>query len=186
MSESWEPSVFDRIHARAADPWSVETSAYEREKYAQTLAALPRARYAHGLEIGCSIGAQTVLLAARCDRLLAVDVAAEPVRRTRERCAGLPHVEVRQARIPRDWPAGTFDLIVISEVLYFFSPADVMAAARLAAGCLRPGGTILLVNWTGYTDSPTTGEEAAALFVAGAALTHAPARHDQYRIDVLT
>ncbi len=187
MSGSWDASVFDGIYARGADPWDVETSAYEREKYDATLAALPAPRYRRALEIGCSIGAQTVRLATRCDSLLALDFAAEAVRRTRERCAALPHVAVRQARVPVDWPAGLFDLIVISEVLYFLSPQDLANTARLTAGSLAAGGAVLLVNWTGYTDTPTTGDQAADLFMDGVrGWRHAGTRHARYRIDVLT
>jgi predicted TPR repeat methyltransferase len=181
MTGSWPASVFDAIHARGPDPWSVETSPYEREKYDQTLAALPEPRFASALEIGCSIGAQTIRLAERADRLLAVDIAAEPVRRTRARCAHLPHVEVRQAQIPRDWPKGQFDLIVISEVLYFLTPEDIATTARLAQA-----RAVVLVNWTGFTDTPTTGQQAAELFITKSALKQTlSAQHENYRIDVL-
>ncbi len=189
MTASWAGEVFDRIYAGAADPWDVETSAYERAKYDSTLAALPNRRYGRGLEIGCSIGAQTVRLAERCDSLLAVDVAAEAVRRTRVRCAHLPGVTVCQARIPGEWPPGCFDLIVFSEVLYFLSAPDIGVTARAACKALSSAGAVLLVNWTGFTNTPTTGAEAASLFVAACddRLVHAldqPA--ECYRIDLLT
>ena len=186
MTRSWEAHVFDRIHARAPDPWDVETSPYERAKYDDTLAAIPQPHVGRALEIGCSIGAQTIRIAERCGHLLSLDIAAQAVRRTRERCAALGHVDVRQAQIPRDWPPGAFDLIVISEVLYFLSPEDIATTARAALGSLNQGGAILLVNWTGYTDTPTTGDQAAELFIAASGtLTHTGSRQETYRIDVL-
>jgi hypothetical protein len=99
----------------------------------------------------------------------------------------LPNVEVRQARIPRDWPDGHFDLIVFSEVLYFLSPADIQATVQQACDALTSAGAILLVNWTGETNTPTTGEEAARLFARDCEgrLEHVlvqPA--ESYRIDV--
>jgi SAM-dependent methyltransferase len=184
---SWDRNVFDRIYAEAEDPWQVQTSAYEREKYARTLAALPPGRFANGLEVGCSIGAQTVQLAARCDRLLALDISPEAVRRTRERCRGLAQVEVREAAIPRDWPKGVFDLIVVSEILYFLDRDDLVAAARRAVDSSAPGGVILLVNWTGPTDTPTTGDEAAELFATSCGrAVRLHERHETYRIDMLS
>ena len=63
---------FEALYAAAPDPWDFEGSDYERGKYAATLAALPQPRYARALEVGCSIGVLTALLAPRCDRLLAV------------------------------------------------------------------------------------------------------------------
>ncbi len=186
MTKSWEADVFDRIHTRAADPWDVETSPYELEKYDRTLATIPTQHSARTLEIGCSIGAQTARLAERSGQLLALDISAEAVARARERCAGLDHVTIHQARIPQDWPPGLFDLIVISEMLYFLDREDVASAARLAVGSLARHGAILLVNWTGHTDSPTTGDEAAGLFIATARfLRHAGTEHNNYRIDLL-
>jgi Nodulation protein S (NodS) len=51
-----DPGYFEAIYAATNDPWSFASSAYEREKYALTLSALPKSRYQMGLEIGCSIG----------------------------------------------------------------------------------------------------------------------------------
>ena len=186
MTKSWDADVFDRIHTRGPDPWDVDTSPYEREKYDRTLATIPALHMPAILEIGCSIGAQTTRLAERTDSLLALDISAEAVARARQRCANLAHVTVRQARIPQDWPPGLFNLIVISEMLYFLDRADVASAARLAVGSLTRDGAILLVNWTGHTDSPTTGNEAAELFVATAKfLRHTCNEQTSYRVDLL-
>ncbi len=192
---SWPPEVFDRLYARDPDPWGFHTSQYERDKYAATLAALPPGRFAAGFEVGCSIGVLTRLLAARCDALLSVDVSEAALAAARDNCAGLPHVELRRLHIPAEWPPGTFepgtfDLIVLSEVLYFLGPEDLAATARLAAASLAPGGVALLVNWTGPTNSPCTGDEAAGLFIAeaGAAAGLTPPlqrREAQYRLDLL-
>ena len=80
---SLPPSFFDAIYAEAPDPWSFATSDYEAGKYAVTVATLPRAQYASALEIGCSIGVLTELLAPRCDALLSVDVAERALNQAR-------------------------------------------------------------------------------------------------------
>ncbi len=188
MSGSWDRGVFDRIYARGEDPWDFQGSAYEIAKYDQTLSALPRERFACGLEVGCSIGVQTRRLAERCDRLLALDLAPAAVARAGARCADLAQVTVQLAQVPRDWPPGTYDLIVLSEVLYFLDRADLASVARLVLGSLRADGSVLLVNWTGPTDTPTTGDEAAQAFVAATASCLAVRLHRQdcsYRLDVL-
>ncbi len=185
---SWGADVFDRIYARGDDPWGFEASGYEQAKYAATLAALPRDRFADCLEVGCSIGVQTRALAARCDRVLGLDLAAEALRRAAARCADLPGVTFARAQVPRDWPPGGFDLIVLSEILYFLNPADIAGVARLVLGSLRPGGAAVLVNWTGETDTPTTGDDAARLLIEGVAPwlgVTAAQRAPGYRIDVL-
>ena len=41
-------TYFTALYAADADPWRFATSDYEREKYAATLAALPRPTYRNG------------------------------------------------------------------------------------------------------------------------------------------
>ena len=157
---------FDRIYAGSADPWGYETSAYEAGKYAATLDALPRRRWGAALEVGCSIGVLTLRLAAICDRLTAIDGAARALGRCRARLAPQPHVDVRHGRVPVDWPDQPYDLIVLSELIYYLPEPDIHAIAKLTGQALRPDGHAVLVNHTGRTDTPLTGAEAEALFVA--------------------
>ena len=58
---------FCDLYARDADPWKFASSDYERHKYEATLNALPMDRYVRGLEVGCSIGVFTSMLAPRCE-----------------------------------------------------------------------------------------------------------------------
>ena len=154
-------AYFEDLYAKDADPWRFATSPYEREKYDATLAALPRARYARGLEIGCSIGVFTRRLAARCDGLLATDIAEEPLRAARLRLADAPRVQFARGAAPNEWPEGTFDLIVLSEVVYYLDDADVDRMAERIVRSLAPGGDLVLVHWTGETNYPLSGDEAS-------------------------
>lgn len=112
-----------------------------------TLASLPRERYADALEVGCSVGALAVDLAARCDRLLAVDASRTAVDLARRRTEGLAEVDVRLARVPTQWPAGTRDLVCVSEVGYFLSPRRLAEVVDLALGSLADDGHLLLCHW---------------------------------------
>jgi trans-aconitate methyltransferase len=186
-AESRDAIYFDRMYARHDDPWHFRTSTYERNKYAATLAALPRRRYGRAVEIGCSIGELTFLLAQRCDNVLGVDTALAALRSARRRCARYSHVRFEKMHVPAEWPAGAADLLMLSEVLYFLSPRDIAAVAAHAQSCLAPEGTILLVNWLGATDSPCSGAEAAERFIAAASefCSIGLQRGERYRIDVL-
>jgi SAM-dependent methyltransferase len=139
-------SDFDAILAQA-DPWGFESLWYEARKRDVLIACLPERRYARALEAGCATGMQTERLAARCDVLLAVDVAPRAIERTRSRLADQPHVDVRVAELPRDFPAGSFDLIVLSELGYFFAPQDWTDTVQRAAAALAEGGTIVACHW---------------------------------------
>jgi SAM-dependent methyltransferase len=181
-------AYFDALYAGDPDPWRFRSSPYEAEKYAATLAALPRPRYGRALEVGCSIGVLTKLLAPRCDRLLAIDSAARALATARQDCGAPPGLEFQQREVPRQWPGGRFDLILLSEVIYYWDAEDLARVAALARRALRPGGEILMVHWTGTTDHPLSGDAAAADFIAATVppLTLAwQSRAERYRMDLL-
>ena len=180
-------AVFDGLYAGGSDPWALETSAYEASKRAATLAALPRARYPAAFEVGCGPGLLTEGLAERCDRLLSLDVSRVAAGRAADRMASAPQVEVRVGEVPRDWPAGAFDLIVMAEILYFLTPDEVDRTAAMAHASLRPDGHCLLVNWTGPNDLPLDGDSAAARFRAAAPWAAIHERQAEgYRLDLLS
>ncbi|WP_019949390.1 class I SAM-dependent DNA methyltransferase [Hymenobacter aerophilus] len=185
------PDYFDKVYEANQDPWNFETSPYEREKYAATLAALPRAHYARAFEIGCSLGILTAQLAPRCGYLLAVDVAEAALEQARQRCADLSQVELRQLRVPDEFPEGRFDLILVSEVGYYWSPADLARAADQLLAALPTGGQLVLVHWTPPVhDYPLTGDAVHEFFLEKATpkgpLKHLHGqRYEKYRLDVL-
>ena len=182
-------SYFDDLYGRDLDPWRFETSDYERGKYEDTVAALDRPRYGRVLEVGCSIGVLTALLAVRADNLLATDVAEAALAVARRRLDAAPQVRFERAAFPDTAPEGPFDLIVLSEVLYYLSAADLRRAAAAAIERLAPGGEVLLVHWLGETpDYPLTGDEAADGFLAAACpplTTVRRLRRERYRLELL-
>lgn len=154
---------FDRMYAADPDPWGFTERWYERRKYALTLAALPRERYARALELGCSIGVLTAELGRRCDTLLALDVSDDAVAAARQRTADLPHVEARRTTVPQEWPEGRFDLVVLSEVAYYFTADDLAELLDRIADALEPGGCLLAVHWRHpVADYPLGGDEVHA------------------------
>jgi predicted TPR repeat methyltransferase len=175
---------FEALYARESDPWDFETSDYESEKREATIAALEGRRFEACFEPGCSTGVLTKALCDRCECLTAMDVAATPLERARRRLVSCTGVTIRRGDMVEDWPRGSFDLIVLSEVLYFLSPEEVAAVARLTHNSLRPGGWCLLVNWTGKNDLPVSGDECVDIFRRAGNWTCGYARQGaQYRID---
>ncbi len=153
------PSYFDELYRTADDPWSMRSRWYERRKYALTAAALPRERYPDGLEVGCSVGELTAALAPRCDRLTAWDASADAVTRA---AARNPGVRVEQRVVPTD-ALPEVDLVVLSEVLYYLSPADLAVLLDQVRTAVRPGGTVLAVHWRHpVADYPQTGDAVHA------------------------
>lgn len=140
-------SYFDAMYSSSDDPWGFRSRWYERRKRALTTASLPRERYGRAFEPGCAIGLLTGDLATRCDEVVAWEGAAEAAARAREETAAAGHVAVRRARVPEEWPLGRFDLVVLSELLYYFDDADLAAVLGRTRDALAPGGTVLAVHW---------------------------------------
>ena len=188
MSEGSLPSsYFEQIYERTRDPWDFETSKYEADKYANTLESLPRARYRCGLEVGSSIGVFTQKLADRCDHLLSIDVSEAALANARERCKAQSNVTFARAQLPTELPAGRYDLVMISEIAYYWSFEDLELGATMLAKHQHPGDHLVLVHLTApVPDYPLTGDE-----VHNAWLTRPEwrsikqERYERYRIDVL-
>lgn len=188
-NQSLSEDYFNRIYAADSDPWGFATREYEQNKYQDTLAHLPRARYRRTLEIGCSIGVLSAQLAARTDALLAIDISETPLVAARERCALQPHARFRQLAFPHAVPDGPFDLLVVSEVAYYWGGDDLHLAQQRIQELLEPGGDLILVHWLPYvTDYPYTGDEVHDSFAAFAQTqhwTHLGSKREQlYRMDV--
>lgn len=184
---SQQPGYFDALYAINPDPWGFEIRAYEQEKYTATLSALPKKRFASCLEVGCSIGVLTERLGSRCDKVLGIDIAEAALEQARLRCRGVPTIYFDRSELPIRAPDGPFDLIVLSEVLYYFDEVEINAIARQISKQTSSDTIFVLVHWLGPTpDYPLTGETATAAFEAAMPTLRAVYRRrtPQYRIDV--
>ncbi|MBC7825837.1 MAG: methyltransferase domain-containing protein [Candidatus Parcubacteria bacterium] len=185
---SLPPSYFDDLYRADPDPWRFETSDYEASKYAATIAAFPKPRYQSALEIGGSIGVLTEKLADRCDLLWSIDVSQLAQDQAIQRCQHLSQVHFQIMRVPEQFPDQTFDLILVSEVGYYWSWDDLRSSQQQILNQLEPGGHLLLVHWTLYAkDYPLSGDEVhdAFLELSPTHLRHLDGRREeQYRLDL--
>lgn len=132
-------------------------SDYEVGKYDDLIEQLGDRRYRVGLEAGCSEGLCTEKLVGLCDELHAVDISETAISRASRRLAGDARVRFARHTLPFDFPTGTFDLIVCSDVLYLWESDTVDVGLERFAGALRPGGSLALLNYLGEFGTPTTG-----------------------------
>jgi SAM-dependent methyltransferase len=140
-------AYFETMYQDSDDPWSLATRWYDHRKYGLTVAALPRERYRNAFEPGCSVGELSFLLADRCDRLLSCDREPRAVAAATARVAGRDTARVEHRVIPGEWPEGEFDLVVFSEILYYFDAATVDRLLAHVQESLMPGGTLAAVHW---------------------------------------
>jgi len=186
MRERLDREYFETLYGQSPDPWGFETSPYEREKYERTLGVLQGQRYQRALEVGCSIGVFTTMLAPLCDELLAVDVSEKAVAAARDRLTSFPHVRIERRRLPEDTPEGQFDLVVASEVLYYWPKGVMLAALRRFEEILAPSGVLLAVHWRKETKTyPLQGDEVHELLLEHTRLANITAMVEpEYRLDL--
>jgi SAM-dependent methyltransferase len=181
-------AYFHRMYERSPDPWGFTSRWYDQRKYQLTLAALPRPRYRSAYEPGCSVGVLSALLAPRCDRLLCSDLVPAAVDSARARLREQRHVSVVRQQIPQDWSDGPFDLIVLSEVLYYLTDTELKQALECARHSLVPGGDLVAVHWRYPAAEHRHTGDAVHAYLSGA---HGLAARGSYadpdfRLDVFT
>ena len=188
QQNSLPPSYFEALYGTNPDPWQFKTSEYEANKYTNTISALAKQQYKSGFEIGGSIGVLTEKLAPMCNSLLSVEVSKLAQDQAKERCQHLPHVRFEIMRVPEQFPNEMFDLVLISEVGYYWCWEDLQKARQHIIEKLEPGGHLLLVHWTQFArDYPLNGDEVHNSFfeLIPAQLRHLKGmREEQYRLDL--
>jgi len=166
------------MYADVADPWTFATSPYQHYRYARILNALGRRRYQRAFEPGCSIGVLTEQLALVCAYVEATDISATAASRAQDRCRALPNVIIKQGGLPDQIPNGTFDLIIFSEIGYYFDRPTLVSLAQELFNRLRSGGMFLAVHWLGVSpDHRLTGDQVHELLEA---TILAPTRSERY------
>jgi 2-polyprenyl-3-methyl-5-hydroxy-6-metoxy-1,4-benzoquinol methylase len=183
---------FQQLYQRDVDPWKVRQRWYEQRKRDIVLACLPDPRYRRAFEPACGNGQLTAALAQRAEHLTASDMSPEAVRLTRlhlqrEHPGDASRVTLACQTMPQEWPAdASFDLIVISEMLYYLRESDLSLLLRRCIGSLAPGGALLLCHWRRpFADRLIDTDTAHQLFDESPALHHL-ARHaeDDFLLDV--
>ncbi len=186
-TRSMDAAYFEDLYRADPDPWRFQTSAYEAGKYARTLAVVAEAPVARGLEVGCSIGVLTLQLASRCDRLVATELSEIALDQARRRCAAHDNIDFVLARRVSDGIDGAFDLMLLSEVIYFWDDRDLQEVAAAIRTHLSPDGRLILVHWLGETDFPRSADDAVRFLFAligDLVEVEAETRNGDYRLDV--
>jgi SAM-dependent methyltransferase len=142
---------FEAKYRENIDPWAFASSEYEQHRYSMTLRALEHRRYKRAFEPGCSIGILAARLALICDRVDSIDFSQTAIDQARRFCEAFPNVHLNCGSLPADIPSGTFDLIVMSEIGYYFNGHALARIGTQLIERLQPSGVLLGVHWLGYS-----------------------------------
>jgi cyclopropane fatty-acyl-phospholipid synthase-like methyltransferase len=172
-------AFFEAKYQKKTDPWDFSSNAYELQRYDAIVSAIAHRRYGRAFEPGCSIGLLTERLAAHCNEVYAIDFSPSASARAQARCAHLPHVEVHCASLPEGTPAKDFDLLVLSEIGYYFAPRDWQRISTALIDSIPHGATLLAAHWLGHSkDHRISGDEVHEIL-----LSHAKLRLDHAERD---
>lgn len=148
---------FEQLYREQPDPWNYRASDYEALKYRRALdrALAWRRRPGSVLELACSIGVFTRLLAPAFDEVTAVDISREALAIAARGLEAFGHVRLVRSDLRRLRLGRRFDVIFVAEVLYYLprsAAGDVLATLKRH---LAPDGVVILV-----TNRPTGGSSA--------------------------
>jgi SAM-dependent methyltransferase len=151
-------AFFDDLWGRG-DYWNLESSAFEQAKYARQLQCIGGRRYAKVLEIGCGGGWFTRMLAGVAERVVAIDVSPAAIDRARSHGGGggggggAIDYRVTDVMAYEPAPDGPFDLIVMSETIYYLGWLYPLFDLAWLAGRLFDAtadhGRLLMTNTAG-------------------------------------
>ena len=171
LPQEMRPGFFDHFFDEG-DPFGFDRNPEEQLKFARTLEVCGDGPLGRVLELGCAVGSFTEVLAPRCGEVVALDVSQSAVDQVIERTRAHSNVRAVAMSIPDDYPEGTFDLVVASDVLYYL-PVDVLrrCVERIEAS-LADGGAFVAVHYVPRMGSVLNGDEAHDIVTAHTTLRH--------------
>ena len=178
-------AFFEAKYRSESDPWNFLQSPYECARYDAIVNALSAPHYRRVFEPGCSIGALTVRLASIGDEIEASDFSPTAVKEARKRCENLSNVRIQCCSLSEQQDFGRFDLVVLSEIGYYFFAPDWRELSERCVATMNSGSTLLAAHWLGKsTDHQMSGDEVHEILASNAnlILEHSE-RHECFRID---
>lgn len=183
-------AFFEAKYLKKADPWGFEYKPYEQGRYNTILEALAHRRYRLAFEPGCSLGVLTERLAGLCDAVEACDLSPTAVAKAQARCAHLPQIHITlgpltKASATEMMATGPFDLVILSEIGYYFKARDLRTLASNLIGPLPSGATLLASHWLGTTkDHILSGDQVHDILGSNPLLAHEHGgRYEGFRLD---
>ncbi len=140
QTDLWLDKKFDQLYAEHPDPWGCYAGRHSLDnKLFVDMLFEQQGEWPDVLDIGCGLGGLTNQFHARCaSRVIGIDVSPVAVNKARDLFPWI-RFEVRDIAQEEITDLGPFDLIVMSEVLWYVSDKleEVLRRARAA---LLPNG----------------------------------------------
>ena len=139
---------FEHKYRRHGDYFGYRTNPYELEKYERTLNLMREWRRGRGsaLEIGCSVGVFTGMIAGEFDKVVATDIAKEALSIAAGQVGGAGDVSYVQSDLISLNLEKSFDIVFCAEVLMYVRESDAAKACAALDRHLATNGLIIEVS----------------------------------------
>jgi SAM-dependent methyltransferase len=106
------------------------------------------------LDLGCGTSANLPLTPGAYRHYHGVDISRKAIKRARS--LGRAHTSYETADILHYEPRRPYDVILLSEVLYYLPPAKIAGFLRRLSAVLTPDGVIIIQVWAGAESTSLT------------------------------
>jgi 2-polyprenyl-3-methyl-5-hydroxy-6-metoxy-1,4-benzoquinol methylase len=139
---------FERLYLESPDPWDYHSSTYERDKYEHILDCVLKWRGASEsvLEIGCSVGVFSQLIARQFNKATAIDISKEALRAAADHNRAETNIRFLHDDLRSLNLSDQYDVIVCADVLYYIREKDAQRVCRQLDRYLAPNGVIVMVT----------------------------------------
>lgn len=129
---------FDRVALASDERWN-----HNAHYHARLLKQLPEL-FGQALEIGCGTGSFARMLAARAERVLAIDLSPQMIRLARARSASHANIDFVEADVmSQQFSEGQFDCVATLTTLHHL---PIEAALTKIKNALKPGGVFVCLD----------------------------------------
>lgn len=182
---SIDEGFFNQLYQKNRDPWDFATSPYELFRYHRICEVIQHKRHDWIFEAGCSIGVLTSKLAHLAKYVEAIDISKIAIAQAQRHCQHLTNVYLKSTPLPDYLFNPATDLIVLSEIGYYFTYREWCALLDKIISQMRPNTHILASHWLGESqDHLTSGDEVHNTFALFNELQRVhQERHQAFRLD---
>ncbi len=138
----------ERLYLDHADPWDYNSSEYENRKYRATLEIVVEhcVNRRRALEVGCSVGVFTRLLAPHFEHVTSLDVSAEAVRIASSHPDRPANAIFRQDDVRHMATGDKYDVILFGEMLNYLRNEDFGVVCEKIDESLATDGVVVMVT----------------------------------------
>jgi SAM-dependent methyltransferase len=158
---------FEEKFGTDPDPWNTWSAHYEAVKRDALAHMIGPGRYGRALELAAGNGSNTLMVASKALRLTVTEGTSAGAHLVEKAVRGRARVRVVRHDLAERLPGHAFDLIVISEVLYYLAPGPFLTLAREVERTLMPGGRLVLLHHgENFADRARPADTVHADFIA--------------------